>query len=355
MDKAHIRKASGGDFQGVEDLKGTVKGPIFIIGTQRSGTTLLRLILNAHSQIAVPEEASFLMPLLKKKNIKGFISGSFLKRFVSYLSLNALFRLWSYDYSGLISYLQKQERISLRDLIDKIFTSYCSAKGKQIWGDKTPSFFRKVDILYSLFPDAKFIHIVRDGRDAFDSWRRADPSMDNAAVMALDWSYKLYRIEKSFSRIPERNRLAIRYEDLLEHPEETVRLICTTLGVDYEHGMLEFYKTSHDYVGEHHSKLIFRPIARNNKFKWKKNLALKESAVFELLVGRYLRKYNYEIMGHKLRFRDFLYVARSLCIGLPYRVVKVLRVKIVVANALRKGAAVDLPVGTPPKGTGDAN
>ena len=80
--------------------------PLFLIGAQRSGTTLLRLLLNAHSQIAIPEEGSFLMPLLKRKYLKKKIAGAPLKRLVSYLMLNDQFRLWGYDYSAYLSMVE---------------------------------------------------------------------------------------------------------------------------------------------------------------------------------------------------------------------------------------------------------
>ncbi|GAN31521.1 sulfotransferase [Candidatus Brocadia sinica JPN1] len=82
-----------------------------------------------------------------------------------------------------------------------------------------------------MFPDAKFIHIVRDGRDVFDSWRKMNSFNDNVAAAALDWRYKLFRIEKSFKKIPEENKITIRYEDLLENPENTIKSICSVIGI----------------------------------------------------------------------------------------------------------------------------
>ncbi len=314
---------------------------IFIVGTQRSGTTLLRLLLNAHSQIGIPEDASFLMPLLKKRYIHKDIAGDNLKALVDYFSLNSWFRLWNYDCSDFLSRLSKTNKISLHDLIERLYFSYCDKGGKKIWGDKTPSFFRKIDILFRLFPDAKFIHIVRDGRDAFDSFRKVDQTKNNSAVMAIDWDYKLFRIEKSFKKLPIDNRVTVRYEDLLEDTEKALRTICSVIGVDYEINMVNFYKAADNYIGAHHSKLIFSPVNKNNRYKWKKNLSLKELKVFNVLAGYYLKKYNYEVGVERVNLFDIMYLIKSLLLGLPRRITEIARMKKTLEKAAKEGQSID--------------
>lgn len=317
------------------------KRQFFIVGTQRSGTTLLRLILNTHSQIVVPREAFFLMPLLKKKYLNRFISGSTLKSFNNYLlskaDIKSTHLKTTYvdgNYNDILSQLAQRGKLRLRDLIDEIFFSYCRSEGKSIWGNKTPSFFRKIDILYALFPDAKFIHIVRDGRDVFNSFRKIDLSMNNVSVMALDWSYKLFRIEKSLNKIPPSNKVTIRYEDLLNKSEVTVRRICSVIGVKYENSMLDFYKSSHKHTSQTHSKLIFMPLNEKNMYKWKKTLAPREVKIFNLLARHYLKKYNYEIESNVLNLSDVLFVLKSLLVSLPKRSIQVIRTKRLLEKGL---------------------
>jgi hypothetical protein len=328
------------------------RNPFFIVGTQRSGTTLLRLILNSHSEIAVPEEGVFLMPLLRKRYLREPLRRAQLKTVADYLRSNDHFLLWNYDYDSFISDLHESDLMSLRDLIDRLFTSYCRSQGKITWGDKTPSFFRKIDILHALFPQAKYIHIVRDGRDVFDSWRKLDPTKNNVAVAALDWSYKLFRIESSLGGLAEHNKLSIRYEDLIEDPETTIRSVTDFLGVGYEKGMLDFYRTSHKYIGDHHSKLIFRPLDKGNKAKWKENLNPKEVRVFELLGRHYLTKYEYGISAGSAATEDVLFATKALCVGLPLRLMQVVRIAFIVEKALRDGKAMEpLRVGHRPSET----
>jgi hypothetical protein len=331
---------------------GVKTAPFFLIGAQRSGTTLLRLILNAHSQIAIPEEGTFLIPLLNKKNLHRPISGSELSALASYLSLNPQLKLWACDLEGYLAELAGRESITLGRLVEDLYSACAQQNGKSMWGDKTPPFFRKVDIFHSLFPEARFIHIVRDGRDVFDSWRKIDRTKGNVSTIALDWRYKLSRIERSFSKIPESCKMTLRYEDLLQRTEESVRLVCRFLKIDFQEGMLEFYRSSHKYIGKHHSKLIFRPVNSGNVEKWKKNLTPREARSFALLAGRYLRKYGYQTPSGGSRLSDLLWTAANLLVGVPKRGWEVLRVKQSYQTALRHGTSSGVEdVGEPPQET----
>ena len=328
--------------------------PFFIVGTQRSGTTLLRLILNSHSLIAVPEEATFLMPLLKRRYLQTKISGEDLQSLINYLRLNPQFSLWSKDYSKYFDILLQKKEIHVKELINDLFTIYAHYEGKKIWGDKTPSFFRKIDILYTLFPNAKFIHIVRDGRDVFNSWRKIDASKNNAPVVAMDWSYKLYEIEKSFKKIPDKNKITIRYEDLLDEPEKVLLDVCLFLGVEYESEMLNFYKKSKKYIGKHHSSLIFCPITDKNKFKWKKELTPQEISSFILIARKFLKKYNYNTQTATLNISTIIFLLKNILIGLPLRLFQVLITKSIYEKALKKGQPVhSILVGDKPNDTTD--
>lgn len=310
------------------------KKQIFIIGAQRSGTTLLRLILNAHSQIAVSGEAEFLMSFLKRKYLNHRISGSLLKTFFNdCVSLKSSYA----SFAGFFSQLTQREKLTLRDLVDDMFSSYCRSEGKYIWGNKTTSFFRKIDILFDLFPDAKFIHIVRDGRDVFDSRRKMNPVDSNAAVAALDWDYNLYKVEKSFRKILPNNKITIHYEDLLDDPETTIKSVCSLIGVEYEANMLGFYKTSSHYTASQHSELIFKPLNKNNKYKWRKNLTYREVKIFDLLARHYLRKYNYEIENNLPGFSDILFMFKGLFIDLPHKLIRIVSINNVFKKAVGRG------------------
>jgi hypothetical protein len=270
----------------------SAKFPVFIVGAQRSGTTLLRMVLNAHSEIAIPEEARFLMPLLEQRHLEAGFHGEEYTKLVSFLRASEEYRLWNYDSGPFLADLDARSDIGLTELMGGLYGSFVQSEGKRYWGDKS-LFFRRIDILARMFPQGSFIHIVRDGRDVFDSWRKMDASKDCAPAAALDWRLKLNLIERAFARLPADRALTIRFEDLLANAEQVARTACDFLGVDYEEGMLEFHTKSRRYVGDHHSQLIFKPIEAGNQSKWRNNLSHVEKVAFDLVAGRQLERYGY--------------------------------------------------------------
>ncbi len=324
------------------------KFPVFIVGAQRSGTTLLRLLLNSHSMIAIPEEARFLMPLLEQDKLLHGFQGEDLHNLVNYLRTSQEFQLWNYDNSTFLKELEQLKQISLVDFIGKLYSSYALSESKQYWADKS-LFFRRIDILANMFPQGSFINIVRDGRDVFDSWRKMDTDKDCAPAAALDWRLKLSLIERAFSRLPTNRTLTIRFEDLLIDPESVAKLICTFLGLKYEESMLSFHENSNRYVGEHHSKLIFKPIDSSNQFKWRNNLTHLEKIAFDLVAGKQLDQYNYGRSGEKCSLVDRISTLSRLINGGVGRAREILRDATERRRALQSGSATSsIKIGTRP-------
>ncbi len=323
--------------------------PFFIVGAQRSGTTLLRLILNSHSEIAIPEEGTFWMPLLENRYARGMLRGTFLEKVVRYLENNPQLELWATDFQEVWSDLKKRQSITLRELMEALYGFYARKEKKSIWGDKTPSFFRKIEVLKSIFPEARFIHIVRDGRDVFESWRTMDPAMNNPAAIALDWSFKVRCIQSSFARLEGGATYLLRYEDLISRPEECVRDVCSFLGVDFQAQMLQFFQNSHTYIGRHHSKLIFRPIEPENREKWKRLLHDREKACFSILAGKWLRRFGYEV-PYYLPFKWLPVILPLLVTGLARRAAQVARHRLNYVFSLHLDRLpFDCKVGAPPE------
>lgn len=274
--------------------------PFFIVGSQRSGTTLLRLILNAHSRIAIPEEGTFWMPLIRSLRGKygESIPGKSLESYIRYIKRNEQFKTWLMQDLSVFDRLAGRRDVSLRDIMKALYSEYAKEHEKEIWGDKTPSFFRMTGELSNIFPGAKFIHIVRDGRDVYLSMKGMEAGRENIAVAALEWKYKVEKAKRTLSELPADSAIEVRFEDILTGPEQNIRRICNFLGVAFEKGMLDFYKTSRKYIGEHHSDLIFKPINSDTAGKWKKKLTGEENRIFEYVASDCLRKHGYEVFNN---------------------------------------------------------
>ena len=327
-----------------------MEGPIIIAGAQRSGTTMLRIILNSHSQVAIPEEASFLMPLLERNQLNKKLSGVRLDNFIKYLALNPQYKLWNYNNEELLNELRSRTQISVEELVSSLYESYAKSESKTIWGDKTPSFFRKLDLWLELFPNARVVHIVRDGRDVFLSWRAMDSTRRNGAVMAIEWKHKVDQIQESLRRYAPNSSIEVQYEELISEPRATLQKICDFCGIAFEEQMLEFYKKSDRYIGNHHSSLIFQPITSSNKAKWVAGLNKKEKATFNLLAGKKLIELGYERAPVGTSLLDIIRVGMALIWGVPVRLWEVFRIKLVHRSAMKQGAGVSsIPAGELPK------
>ena len=290
------------------------------------------------------------MPLLSAAYVGRSLSKRQLHKFADYLDQDRQFRLWNYDAGELIAGLREAQRMDVGELIDGIYASYARSRGKEMWGDKTPSFFRKLTILNDFFPHAIFVHIVRDGRDVFDSWRRVDPVRNDPFMVALDWKYKVRRIESVLARVERARRITIRYEDLVETPRDIARSLCDKLEVEFEDSMLEFYKSSRQHIGDHHSKLIFGPIDATNRERWRDTLSAREVRIFEWTASASLDEFGYPLVGDRLGLADLSTIGRSLAFSLPRRAGQIVTTAAARAYAMRTGTRLRAPIrtGNPP-------
>jgi len=308
--------------------------------------------LNAHSIIAIPEEGTFWMPILRlhSSHPDRAIPRKKLQRYFEYIRKNAQFRLWGMDPELLIRRIEgSSEPISLHDLMSIFYGEYAVYEGKKIWGEKSSVFFRKISAISNIFPQAKFIHIVRDGRDVHLSWRKLVSNRGNICVAALEWNHKVWKIEKAFSQLPEDRRLTIRYEDLVSSPDAAIPKICRFLGVDFEEVMLSFWKQSNRYIGSHHSELIFQPITTASIGKWEKKLDPFEMKAYEYLAAKSLSRHQYKLLYPEKQFGawDTSRIWLFLMIGLPRRMLQVCSV------AIRLWIAAKLGMPTKAAGSGD--
>jgi len=316
--------------------------PIFVIGAQRSGTTLMRLMLNSHSQIAIPEEGTFWMPLLRKYKgrFEERITDSELERALKYIKSNTQFKLWRIETEKVFGEIRKGGGCCLGDLITKLYEHYARSFDKRIWGDKTPSFFRMISVLKELFPYARFIHVIRDGRDVFLSCRKMNPSKSNVCVAALEWVYKVKKAQEQLRSVNPERVLEIRYEDLVAKTETGLSKTCLFLGVGYEPEMLNYWHTSQNLIGAHHSELVFHPVAQIPVNRWKREMREDELRSFEWIAGKTLVSLGYRLSqkdSHKMK--SGTRAIWHLLHGLPLRAVQVFRTALVLNICARFGLA----------------
>jgi hypothetical protein len=178
------------------------------------------------------------------------------------------------------------------------YRAYAKRDGKTRWADKTPEYITSLSELSELFPTARFVHLIRDGRDVALSYLDMKRTHRHAATCAYVWSREVGSAFRQGKRLGDRRYFELRYEDLLDEPERELRRLCEYVGLPFEEAMLEH--NEHDLeklpvrFRSMHSRLALPPTKglRN----WREEMSPSEVAEFEAIAGAELRSAGYELV-----------------------------------------------------------
>jgi len=269
--------------------------PVFIGGCGRSGTTLLGAMLGAHSDCLCVPESQFAIDVLRHFN---FQSGEMenVKGVVEFIRNHWRFRLWDVDIDNeKVPFNQINNSYAcFLNWIVKIYGESVNNPNPKIWVDHTPENIKNVGTLANLFPESKFIHIVRDGRAVASSVMPLDWGPNTITKAAL-WWVAWVGFGLGTESFLERNQIIrIKYEDLVSEPEHTLKQICTYLRLDYQSQMINGngFRVP-GYSAMQHSLVGKKPDAKRVN-SWEKKLSCREIEIFESLTGEFLNYLGYE-------------------------------------------------------------
>lgn len=276
--------------------------PIFIIGTERSGSNLLRLILTAHSRIVIPHPPHFM-------NYFGHLqyNGSWEKQQTA--MLRDMLRLVRWHIFPWREYQLSTEVVqtnirhpSTFGVVAGIYETVLAQSGKDIWGCKSTFMIEHIDSVRAVYPNARFILLVRDPRDVAVSAKKSVFSPCHPYLSASLWA-KQQRIGwQTMQRFPEQF-LLLRYEDLLQDSAAQLQSLCHFLQVNWEEGLLTFFQRDE---AQHSSSLSAswrktnQAIQSNNFNKWKRQLTKREVALVETACGDMMQAFGYQRTMHNL-------------------------------------------------------
>ena len=217
----------------------------FIVGTGRSGTTLMAQVLNAHSQVCVPVELQIAFEESNNGNRlaeifetqKNLIFGA-----EDYIKLieercpNDLMKY--YDYHNFFNQIPYPV-LSLQWLLTRLYSDIAHSKGKTVFAEQTPWYGQNIELLNQLFPQAKFLHMVRDGRDVAISFARTPWWHKDVNLNLERWNREVVKIEESGLLLKPGRMLTVRYEDLISTPGDVTRKVCNFLVISFEETMLD--------------------------------------------------------------------------------------------------------------------
>lgn len=255
-------------------------GLVFVCGFPSSGTDLLRNILNAHSRMYIGGEFPLLPSLAR--DFPAIINPDCVGSAQDAIRRVDIYR----NLKNAEADLSSDEPVAFADLYRQMLVAECVD-----WmGNKTPQNTENIDALLKLFPDARFIIVVRDIRDVAMSWRKKWGK--NMYLCAAKWNSRMAKGLGSTANLSPGQYIYIRYENLLECLDVEAKRICEFLDIPFESRMLNFQ----DYINEKvPGKINFgEPIVKGNSEKWRAALSAAELERIEEIALPMMKEFGYE-------------------------------------------------------------
>jgi hypothetical protein len=264
--------------------------PFFIVGSARSGTTMLRLIMNAHGDVAVPPESRFITELWSgEEEVE-------VRPLLDTLSGHPRFVAWDVPIEAVAEELRGIERAKYTEVMAAPYRAYARLQGKRRWGDKTPRYVEDIPLLARLWPDARFVHLVRDGRNVALSYADVPFGPKNVARAAALWSRRVSEGIAVGRTLGHRRYVEVRYEDLVEDAEGEVKEICDFLEIDFDPGMLDYTERARGAIlpraAQYNPHVTQEPISEVRS--WERDMPHNLVEIFEAVGGPTLSELGYE-------------------------------------------------------------
>jgi hypothetical protein len=279
----------------------------FVVGASRSGTTLLRVMLDSHPQLAIPAETHFLNRIVRAREPVT------IDAFADLCVTTASWPNLGISRGALEAELSELPTFTVPDAVRQIYFSLARRSGKRRWGDKTPSYLAIMEQIQELLPEAAFIHVIRDGRDVSLSQRHLwwGPGEDIVAA-ATFWVDEITRARASAAKL--HSYLEVRYEDLVLKPESVLARICQRIDLPFDPAMLDFTPTAVRGLQEviqpfgpngagqmrlESFRSIYanttQPLDPGKAGRWRSEMPADERRRFEEVAGPLLASLGYEI------------------------------------------------------------
>jgi hypothetical protein len=267
--------------------------PIFIGGSNRSGTTMLGSMLGTHSNILGLAESQYVLDIYKRLYRLNKLNSP--TEIIDSITQHPRFILQGIDIKDRLLELRSKQR-SYNEIIFKLLTIYSTQIGKQkaqYWVEHVPSNIKETSLLLELFPNAKFIHVVRDGRAVAASLKSVNWGEGSLDQIAQSWVNYIAHGLAAESALGSEKIIRVYYETLVREPEKTLERIVDFVGVKFEPGMVRgagldlpgFYRTDQRLVGSTPDE------SRINA--WQRKLKPREVEIFENFAGDLLAYFGY--------------------------------------------------------------
>ncbi|MDC0683402.1 sulfotransferase family protein [Sorangium atrum] len=275
--------------------------PFFIVGNERSGTTLLMAILGHHRRLAVPEVAWYYPRFRPYLHTYGDLKqAESFRALVSEMIFGLKTPFFGLDLnpSTIVQELiARTRRNTFGEAYRVILERYADAVQKPRWGEKTPHNLFYVREILEDFPEAKFLNLVRDGRDVAVEQLRSAFGPRNVYAAALIWRRSQAIAEHWARTLPKSQWLDVRYEELTREPERVLERVAEFLGEDHEPEVFEFHRgeIARRRAQTRDHRALGGPVSTQYVGLYRQYLSLEEQGVFAAVAGDALGRAGYEV------------------------------------------------------------
>lgn len=274
------------------------------IGTQRSGSNLLRVMLNQHPEISAPHPPHILqvmMPLLpmygdlSRATVPGRSDGfaRLVDDVCTLVEKNPVNWSVSFDRAAVAANCSNR---TLPQVMKAVYEVKAQTKHASIWCCKSMASIQYVNEIEAAGIHPVYIFLYRDGRDVACSFRKAVVGEKHPYFLAQQWMQEQELSLELAARLGEERVISIRYEEFIADPVQTLKRICEVVQIEYNPVMLEYADASESKITASSGKMwsnLTKPLMRDNTKKYLRELSEDDLTIFESVAGNTLEKLGY--------------------------------------------------------------
>ncbi|HEX2388721.1 MAG TPA: sulfotransferase [Solirubrobacterales bacterium] len=281
----------------------------FVVGVNRSGTTLLRMMLDAHPELTIPPETHFVPELIAAAESKDPAPETLLATITGQ-------REWGdfgLDEDELLERFRAIEPLNAGDALRAFYSAYAERAGKPRWGEKTPIYVKSMRKIERALPEARFVHVIRDGRDVALSIRDRAVKEHPIDRIAERWVRRISRAREQARHLAHYEE--IRYENLILDTRPTLERVCELFELPWDDALLDYHERSADRLEEMkrelpddgkrttlsverrmatHARTTEEPDPRRAS-RWRESMDRSDRAQFESIAGPLLVELGYQV------------------------------------------------------------
>ncbi|WP_158295107.1 sulfotransferase family protein [Halorubrum sp. ASP1] len=297
------------------DLNGSTQQsdtqPILLLSTERSGSNLVRSILNAHPEITAPHPPETAFPW---RNIASpeDLSAEQRRKLVRDILINKRYShhplVEALDIDAIAERINRADPKSFMTVHEALYAEYADVTDSSAWVSKDPSIWDYIEELREYYDDIKIVYLVRDARDVVLSFKNSNAGQYHPYFNAQRWAAEQGRGQELLDSELGESMFQLQYEQLLQNPESVVESLCEFLELEYAPEMLYYYDTD-DAQEAAGSAAAFEnlsvPIKSDNFGKFHDGLTGAEVKITEKLAGEELEAFNYELTTSEREREEF--------------------------------------------------